>query len=146
MSTPTITPYRSEQRPGRDDFPHLLRSEWTKFRSVRGWVIAMIAAALLTALAVVAIASSANGKQNPGAHPTVAIGPDGEAVTDSFYFESGSASAKLISCGRTTRRQAKITPGKSAIDHGNHQARCMTRNWYAGIPRKSCVSSVSPRR
>jgi hypothetical protein len=86
MSTPTITPFRSGQRPGRDDFPHLLRAEWTKFRSVRGWVIAMVAAALLTALAVVAIASAANGKQNPGAHPTVAIGPAGEAVTDSFYF------------------------------------------------------------
>ncbi len=103
MSTPVVTPYRSEQRPGRDDFPHLLRSEWTKFRSVRGWVIAMIAAALLTALAVVAIASTANGKQNPGAHPTVAIGPDGEAVTDSFYFArqpldgNGSITARITS-------------------------------------------------
>ena len=56
MSTGTITPYRSGQRPGRDDFPHLLRAEWTKFRTVRGWVIAMVAAALLTALAVVALA------------------------------------------------------------------------------------------
>jgi len=103
MSTPTITPYRSAQRPGRDDFPHLLRAEWTKFRSVRGWVIAMIAAALLTALAVVAIASAANGKQNPGAHPTVGIGPGGEAVTDSFYFArqsldgNGSITARITS-------------------------------------------------
>ena len=86
MSTPTITPYRSGQRPGHDDFPHLLRSEWTKFRSVRGWVIAMIATALLSALAVVAIATTGNGKQNPAAHPTVAIGPGGVAVTDSFPF------------------------------------------------------------
>ena len=103
MSTPTITPYRSAQRPGRDDFPHLLRAEWTKFRSVRGWWIAMIAAALLTALAVAAIASAANGKQNPGAHPTVAIGPGGEAVTDSFYFArqsldgNGSITARITS-------------------------------------------------
>ena len=29
MSTGTITPYRSGQRPGRDDFPHLLRAEST---------------------------------------------------------------------------------------------------------------------
>jgi len=35
MSTGTITPYRSGQRPRRDDFPHLLRAEWTKFRTVR---------------------------------------------------------------------------------------------------------------
>jgi ABC-2 family transporter protein len=108
MSTPVITPYRSEQRPGRDDFPHLLRSEWTKFRSVRGWVIAMIAAALLTALAVAAIASTANGKSNPGAHPTVAIGPDGEAVTDSFYF----ARQPLDGNGSITARVTSLADGE----------------------------------
>ena len=82
----TMTPYRSGQRPGRDDFPHLLRAEWTKFRTVRGWVIAMIAAAVLTALTVVALAGASNGSQNAGANPAVAIGPGGEAVTDDFYF------------------------------------------------------------
>jgi ABC-2 family transporter protein len=86
MSTETITPYRSGQRPGRDDFPHLLRAEWTKFWTVRGWVIAMVGSALLTALAVVALAGASNGSQNAGAHPAVAIGPGGEAVTDDFYF------------------------------------------------------------
>src|SRR5260370_21864157 len=86
MSPPTIRPYRSGQRPRRDAFAHLLRAEWTKFRSVRGWVIAMIGAALLTALAVVALASAANGKQNPAANPGGPFGPGGEAVTDSFYF------------------------------------------------------------
>ena len=86
MSTGTITPYRSGQQPGRDDFPHLLRAEWAKFRTVRGWVIAMVAAAGLTALAVVALAGVSNGRQNAGANPTVAIGPGGEAVTDDFYF------------------------------------------------------------
>jgi len=86
MSTGMVTPYRSGQRPGRDDFPHLLRSEWTKFRSVRGWLIAMVAAALLSAVAVVALAGVSNGRQNAGAHPTVATGPGGEAVTDDFYF------------------------------------------------------------
>ena len=53
---------------------------------MRGWVIAMVAAAVLTALAVVALAGASNGSQNAGAHPTVAIGPGGEAVTDDFYF------------------------------------------------------------
>ncbi len=108
MSTPSITPYRSEQRPGRDDFPHLLRSEWTKFRSVRGWLIAMIAAALLTALAVVAIASTANGKQNPAAHPTVAIGPGGEAVTDNFHF----ARQPLDGNGSITARVTSLADGE----------------------------------
>ncbi len=103
MSTGTITPYRSGQRPGRDDFPHLLRAEWTKFRTVRGWVIAMVAAAVLTAVAVVALAGASNGSQNAGASPTVAIGPAGEAVTDNFYFVrqsldgNGSITARVAS-------------------------------------------------
>ena len=39
----TITPYRSTVREGRDGFGQLLHAEWTKFRTVRGWVIGMIA-------------------------------------------------------------------------------------------------------
>jgi hypothetical protein len=103
MSTGTITPYRSGQRPGRDDFPHLLRAEWTKFRTVRGWAIAMAAAALLTAVAVVALAGVSSGSQNAGANPAVAIGPGGEAVTDNFYFVrqsldgNGSITARVAS-------------------------------------------------
>ena len=118
MSTGTITPYRSGQQPGRDDFPHLLRAEWTKFRTVRGWVIAMVAAALLTALAVVALAGVSNGSQNAGANPTVAIGPGGEAVTDNFYFVRQS----LDGNGSITARVASLdtellTPGGSPPPH-----------------------------
>jgi hypothetical protein len=118
MSTPTITPYRSAQRPGRDNFPHLLRSEWTKFRSVRGWWVAMIAAALLTALAVVALATAANGKQNPGAHPVVAIGPGGVGVTDSFYLArqpldgNGSITARVSSLA-DVEAPGQVPPGTS---------------------------------
>jgi ABC-2 family transporter protein len=103
MSTGTITPYRSGQWPGRDDFPHLLRAEWTKFRTVPGWAIAMAAAAVLTAVAVVALAGVSAGSQTAGAHPAVAIGPGGEAVTDNFYFVrqsldgNGSITARVAS-------------------------------------------------
>ena len=41
----TLAPYRSELHTGRDGFAQLLRAEWTKFRTVRGWVIGMIVAA-----------------------------------------------------------------------------------------------------
>src|SRR5215470_7075526 len=117
MSTGAITPYRSGQRPGRDNFPQLLRAEWTKFRTVRGWVIAMVAAALLTAVAVVALAGASNGTQNAGAHPTVATGPGGEAITDDFYFVgqpldgNGSITVRVTSL-RTELAQAG--PGGSA--------------------------------
>jgi ABC-type transport system involved in multi-copper enzyme maturation permease subunit len=80
--TPVVAPYRSGQRAGRDGFPQLLRAEWTKFRTVRGWVAGMVTAALMVVLfAVLAgISSDQHGS------PAVPIGPGGEPVTDSFYF------------------------------------------------------------
>jgi len=36
--------------PGRAGFAHLLHAEWTKFRTVRGWVIAAIVVVLVTVL------------------------------------------------------------------------------------------------
>jgi hypothetical protein len=86
MTTSTLTPYRSARKPGRDGFPQVLRSEWTKFRTVRGWLLALIAAPLLAALATIAIAGTANGTQNPGAQNPGPVGPNGEAVTDQFEF------------------------------------------------------------
>jgi hypothetical protein len=43
----TVRPYRSSAPAGRADFAQLLHAEWTKFRTVRGWVIGMIVAALV---------------------------------------------------------------------------------------------------
>ena len=57
--TATITPYRSGQQAEHDGFAQVLRAEWTKFRTVRGWVIAMLAAAAATALAPIALAGTA---------------------------------------------------------------------------------------
>jgi hypothetical protein len=86
MTTSTITPYRSGRKPGRDGFAQLVRSEWTKFRTVRGWLYALIAAPLLAALATLAIVGAANPTQNPGAQNPGPTGPNGEAVTDQFEF------------------------------------------------------------
>jgi ABC-type transport system involved in multi-copper enzyme maturation permease subunit len=60
----------------------VLRAEWTKFRTVRGWVISMVAAALMVVL--VALLAGASSVQHGG--PAVPVGPGGEPVTDSFYF------------------------------------------------------------
>jgi ABC-type transport system involved in multi-copper enzyme maturation permease subunit len=80
--TPAVAPYRSGQQAGRDGFARLLRAEWTKFASVRGWAAGVMAAALMMVLfAVLAGISS-----NQHGRPTVPIGPGGEPVTDSFYF------------------------------------------------------------
>jgi ABC-type transport system involved in multi-copper enzyme maturation permease subunit len=98
----TSAPYRSPLREGRDGFGQLLHAEWTKFRTVRGWVIGMIVAVLVTAgLGLLAAKASANpscsaqtpgGQQGPVLHgaacggPIYAYGPGGEPVQDEFYF------------------------------------------------------------
>jgi ABC-type transport system involved in multi-copper enzyme maturation permease subunit len=67
---------------GRDRFAPLLRAEWTKLRTVRGWVIALlIAAALPTVFAL--LNNSSCGGSGCAASPT---GPGGGAVTDQFSF------------------------------------------------------------
>jgi ABC-type transport system involved in multi-copper enzyme maturation permease subunit len=87
-----LAPYRSELRTGRDGFAQLLRAEWTKFWTVRGWVIGMIVAllvivglgALTGANSECSFQTSPNGSSL--ACPAPPTGPGGEWVSDSFYF------------------------------------------------------------
>jgi ABC-type transport system involved in multi-copper enzyme maturation permease subunit len=77
-----IAPHQSGQGPGRDGFAQLLRAEWTKFLTVRGWVSGMVAAALMVVL--VAVLAGISSDQHGS--PAVPTGPGGEPVTDSCYF------------------------------------------------------------
>ena len=77
--TRTLVPYRSDQR---DGFAQSLHAEWTKFRTVRGWVVSMAAVTLTVVL--VALLTGISSDQR--GRPAVPIGPGGEPVTDSFYF------------------------------------------------------------
>jgi ABC-type transport system involved in multi-copper enzyme maturation permease subunit len=87
-----LAPYRSELRTGRDGFAQLLRAEWTKFRTVRGWVIGTIVALLvIVGIGALTGANSECGSQmGPNAPmlacPAPPTGPGGGWVTDSFYF------------------------------------------------------------
>jgi hypothetical protein len=82
-----IAPYRSGVAPGRAGFVPLLRAEWVKFRSVRGWVIAMIVAVLaIVALGLGPGMQGSCGMNGPASDCTQPLGPGGEPVTDSFYF------------------------------------------------------------
>ncbi|HEY0934843.1 MAG TPA: ABC transporter permease subunit [Trebonia sp.] len=82
-------PYRSQAGPGRDGFPQLLHAEWTKFRTVRGWVAGLLVAGLLTVgvslLFHGGCGTFVNGTQLGGC-PGAPVGPGGEAVADSFFF------------------------------------------------------------
>ncbi|TMR07031.1 DUF1349 domain-containing protein [Nonomuraea turkmeniaca] len=86
----TVTPYRSDLRAGRDGFAQLLRAEWTKFRTVRGWVAGIVAAALLIVGLGLLFSSGSHSSCMKGPVevpcPAPVLGPGGEAVSDRFYF------------------------------------------------------------
>ncbi len=99
-----ITPVRGRRMAGRDGFAQLLRSEWTKFRTVSSWVVSLVLAAVLTAGVTLALASAA---ATNGPLPQVATGPGGVAVNDSFYFVYRS----LAGNGRITVRVTSLADG-----------------------------------
>jgi len=98
---------------GHARFGQLLRSEWTKFRTVRGWVIGMLLAAVLTVFVGRFAAGNAgigciiNGTQKSGKAclPHITYGPGGEVVTDSFNF----AHQPLTGNGTITARVVSLT-------------------------------------
>ncbi len=86
--TPTVTPsrpsYRPSQRAGRGGFLQLLHAEWTKFRTVLGWVTGMVVAALLVVL--VALLAGVSSDQRAvtfvaGLAGTVLAAPLGERLS-----------------------------------------------------------------
>jgi ABC-type transport system involved in multi-copper enzyme maturation permease subunit len=118
MSTQTISQARpgtpSGSKPRGTGFGGLLRAEWTKFRSVRGWVIGMILAAALTVFVGVFAAANAtigcqiNGgppKSGKACLPYIPHGPGGEVVSDSFYFVHQHLTAR----GSITARVTSLT-------------------------------------
>ena len=112
MAAPAIAPYRSAAPAGNDGFGQLLWAEWTKFRTVRGWVIGLIVAGLLTAGIGLLSHSECGSQAGPSAPVVVGgpsctspLGPGGEAVTDGFYF----VHQPLGSDGRITVRVTSLT-------------------------------------
>ena len=158
----TITPYRSSQQAGHDSFARSLRAEWTKFRTMRGWVVAMLAAAVATALAPIALASIATSNDPMTCvHGTcqvessdIATGPDGAAVTDSFYFVhqplagNGSLTAAVSSLhgtGPLPVAPVKVPKGHPPISPGPFPGQPRTQPWAkAGILIKAGTRPGSP--
>jgi ABC-type transport system involved in multi-copper enzyme maturation permease subunit len=146
----TITPYRSGQQAGHDGFAQVLRAEWTKFRTMRGWVVTLLAAAAATALAPVALAGTAKSNDPMTcAHglcqvesSTVATGPGGEAVTDSFYF----VHQPLAGNGSLTVAIASLRgTGPPPYKHGQFLQAPRTQPWAkAGILVKAGTRPGSP--
>ena len=119
MTAATVTPQRPASE--RIGFGRLLYAEWTKLVTVRGWVIAMIVSALLTAgfgiLATSGYHGLPCGKVLPdgqmvgAACPAPPLGPDGEMVTDSFYFVRQPLPGNGTVTARVTSLAGSATPG-----------------------------------
>jgi ABC-type transport system involved in multi-copper enzyme maturation permease subunit len=110
MTTPTLTPARTTQPSQSVRFSRVLHAEWTKFRTVRGWGIGMLVAAVLTVFFGVFLAANASigcGNNLSGAAclPKVPVGPGGEAVNDSYYLVGRS----LTGNGSITVRVTSMT-------------------------------------
>jgi ABC-type transport system involved in multi-copper enzyme maturation permease subunit len=119
MTITTAAPDRAATRTGRGRFTDLLQAEWTKFRTVRGWVIGMVAAALVTLLIGLLSAFGSHTSCNGGpCHFLYPVGPGGEAVTDSLYF----VHRPLAGNGTITARVTSLTGLLPPASHGRVHA------------------------
>ena len=117
-------------------------SEWTKFRTVQGWVVGLVAAAGLCVAFTFLVANGKHeggctgppppgaGADSPGSgcyvgHPFVPTGPDGEAVADSYELVDrpltgdGTITAQVSSLnGITSTNPVSVAPSLAATRPG----------------------------
>jgi len=110
---------------------HLIHAEWTKFRTVRGWVVGMVVAIPLTVLiGLLGPAGSSFSCSGPHgescAGRTPPTGPDGTPVLDAFYFVH-----------RTLSGDGTITARVATLDHAEPWAK-------AGVIVKQSTEVGSP--
>jgi hypothetical protein len=119
----------------------LLHAEWTKFRTVRGWVIG----ALVVVLATVGVGLLAHESCSyNGSACTLPLGPGGEAVADNFYF----ARQPLPGNGTITVRVTSLTgfysPGGNQVQGGQQNVKAGLQEWSkAGIIIKANTTQGS---
>jgi ABC-type transport system involved in multi-copper enzyme maturation permease subunit len=136
-----------------------VRAEWIKFRTVRGWVIAMVITAAVTAgVGLWAASGPQNSCQPSGPNgpigPPVAcrpvnpVGPGGEAVSDSFYFvhqtlaANGTITVRVTSLTGLVSPNGGIAPGP---DPERNFVRGTVQPWAkAGIIVESSARPGSP--
>ena len=128
MTAGTVSPYRPGQQTGRDGFAQLLRAEWTKFRTVRGWVIGLVVAVLITLGLGLFSAGGSSGscqstsgesggpaRSGQGCFTAPPVGPGGEAVSDSFYFVRQPLSGNGSITVRVTSLTGQIPSGNGPV-------------------------------
>ena len=138
MTSTGLQASASRRRRG-SDFADALRAEWTKFRTVRGWIFGlMLAASFLVLFAYLTANGQNSGVCVPGSgaagsqqrceagHPYVPVGPDGEAVADSYYLVgqplsgNGTISARVTSLtGITSNAPTNAAPSLTRTRPGS---------------------------
>ena len=117
-------PYQSELSAGRDGFAQLMHAEWTKFRTVRGWIIGlvvgvlvMLGLGLLTAGGAQTSCQAQGGPARSGGAcmPSFLLGPGGEPVTDSFYFVHQPLTGDGSITVRVTSMTGKLPPANAQL-------------------------------
>ncbi len=125
MTTQATMPRPPALQSGRDGFAQLVRAEWTKLRTVRGWVIGLVVAALVMAgiglLTAVGGSSSCQAvgggpaRSGRACGPTFTVGPAGEPVTDSFYFVRQPLTGNGSITVRVTSLTGRIPPANGDV-------------------------------
>jgi ABC-type transport system involved in multi-copper enzyme maturation permease subunit len=90
----------------RAGITRLLHAEWTKFRTVRGWVIALCAVAV-----VFVLLSFLSAFESRYAEPSVPTGPGGEPVSDTYMFVHHA----LAGDGTLTARVASLSGAHTTL-------------------------------
>ncbi len=143
--TTTIKRQRtSDQGQAHEHFRNILRSEWTKFRTVRGWITGSIVAILLVVLFTYLVSKGTHQGMCTGAssssatcvagHPFVPTGPDGEAVADTFYFVNQTLTGDGTITARVTSLTGEISTSPGNVAPSLSQTRPGLAEWAkAGI-------------
>ena len=131
----TMTPYRSDLPVARDSFARLVLAEFTKLRTVRGWVVGLVVGALLIvgigSLSAAGSHRSCGGPNGPLSGKACAgqgplIGPGGGPVSDQFYF----VHQQLDGDGSITVRVTSLAE-QVALPQPGDQAQ--GPSWQAGV-------------
>jgi ABC-type transport system involved in multi-copper enzyme maturation permease subunit len=147
--TTTTAPYRSAAATGRVGFLQSLRAEWTKFRTVRGWVVGTVVAAVLMVLFGLfgaAGSRSVAGGGPGGGRANAPVGPGGDAVTDSFYFVHQPLAGDGTITVRVTSLTASVItpPGGPSPDGGGVAGADAVQPWTkAGLIIKQSTAQGS---
>lgn len=125
-------PSRSVDSDQGGGFRPALWAEWVKFRTVRGWLVGLGIAVLMSVLFTYLVANGIHSGTCTGTgvtcrsgHPAVPTGPDGTAVADSYRYLSrsltgdGTVTAQIASLtGRISTNPVNVAPSVSATRPG----------------------------